>query len=550
MLRPMAGTWLKNIALAAATPAEQHLSALRGMLRRDYLTRADFDYALRDMATMARDALRARTALVAMFDDDKESWRAVTPAGEVLVDDSIASRASRSILEHVRATSMPLITAEGAGLNLSSASIASNAVESVLAVPVFLWVSDREQPQRRFGGCLYLDRTSGTMGFDQNDVELVLDICEIAQRNISLLQRLRETERTLEIQREELSELRALHATEYRLGDLTSKDRAFSEKVLKPLRRVASLDKVGILILGPTGTGKSHIARAFHNESTRRSGPFVTLDCAQITSSETLAAELFGYAPSSGYANAPPKGRPGKAELAHQGTLFIDEIGALPIELQQRFLALIQEGRFNRLGSSDAVVVDLQVIAATNEDLAVRIAEGRFREDLFWRLALVTVDLPPLSARPADIPDLAERLLASKTSFHKRAELGGFTPAALHALLAHDWSQAGNVRGLEHTIERAVVLAAPGTRQLDAADLQLIDIARARPSPPPVLVHSTPSASSTAPSSELERVKAAIVTHRSGTKAARALGLTYAKLIWELRRVGLSVRDVLLEQRK
>src|SRR5205823_3148931 len=120
----------------------------------------------------------------------------------------------------------------------------------------------------------------------------------------------------------------------YGFGALKSRDPGFAHHVLEPLRRIAKADRVGLLLLGPTGSGKTWLAHAFHCESARRDGAFVVFDCAQVTSAETLAAELFGFAPLSGYTNAPPRGRHGKAQLAHGGTLFVDEVGALPAELQ------------------------------------------------------------------------------------------------------------------------------------------------------------------------------------------------------------------------
>jgi transcriptional regulator with PAS, ATPase and Fis domain len=194
-----------------------------------------------------------------------------------------------------------------------------------------------------------------------------------------------------------------------------------------------------------------------------------------VTSAETLSAELFGYAPSSGYSNAPPKGRPGKAQLAHGGTLFIDEIAALPADLQQKLLRLIQSGTYSPLGSAEELQADLQVIAATNEDLRELVAQRRFREDLYWRIRELTIQLPPLTRRPADVPDLARKFLDAAGRRYGRPELEGYTEAALAALVRYDWSQAGNIRGLEHTVNRAVLLAPPGTRRLEAEHLQFED---------------------------------------------------------------------------
>src|SRR5262249_31711064 len=158
----------------------------------------------------------------------------------------------------------------------------------------------------------------------QDDVQLILDITRIVQPSLNLLRALGRLETDLEASRREVQELRASAAGRWALGRYETHDPWFAENVLEPLRRVSSASKVGILLLGPTGSGKSHLAQAYHYACPRKAGPFVTLDCSQVTSAETLASELFGYAANSGYANAPAKGRPGKAQSAHGGTLFVD----------------------------------------------------------------------------------------------------------------------------------------------------------------------------------------------------------------------------------
>jgi transcriptional regulator with PAS, ATPase and Fis domain len=269
-----------------------------------------------------------------------------------------------------------------------------------------------------------------------------------------------------------------------------------------------------------------------------------------VTSQETLGAELFGYAPRSGFANAPPGGRPGAAELADGGTLFIDEIGCLPVELQQKLLALIQTGTYSRLGSSERRQVDVQVIAATNEDLRELVRRRRFREDLLWRLSVFVVELPPLNERAADIPHLARRFLLGAAEQFERREIRGLKDRALSALLHHDWSRSGNVRGLEHTISRSVLLAPPGVRELDAEHLcfqSLLHSERraARDEPhgqSPAPRPRRPAASLP----ELSAIQAAIREHGYATAAAQSLGISRPTLIWQLRKAGLSVRDVLL----
>ena len=218
----------------------------------------------------------------------------------------------------------------------------------------------------------------------------------------------------------------------------------------------------------------------------------MVLDCSQVTSAETLAAELFGYAPRSGYANAPLNGRPGKAQLADGGTLFIDEISSLPPELQQRLLRLIQTGRFSPLGSAEEQQVDLQILAASHRDLRRDVQEGLFREDLFWRLAEIIIELPPLSRRTADIPIFARRFLEQARTRYGRGDVAELTPRAMAALVKHDWARAGNLRGLEHTLNRTVLLAPAGLEQIDVQHLLLETILPGSGSQPPVGSRSSP----------------------------------------------------------
>jgi transcriptional regulator with PAS, ATPase and Fis domain len=442
------------------------------LLRRDYLTRADWSFALHDLARMARQALQAREALVALHDPATGRWSARTSGGRLLADEQISSRASRSVLELVRQTGKPALRTSAVVLELDSESLDRHQVHGILCIPLHWWDVTERKPRPSLGGCLYVDRTALDPPFAEEDVELLEDIAEVAQRTLNALRRLQHVQSDLERTREQLRESRRAESERYRLGRYTTCDPAFADHVLRPLRRAAAADRVCLLLLGPTGSGKSHLAHAYHHESPRRDGPFVVLDCSQVTSEQTLAAELFGYAPRSGFANAPERGRRGAAARAHGGTLFIDEIAALPPALQQRLLTLIQTGSHSPLGTSERQQVDLQVIAATNEDLDQLVREGAFREDLYWRISELTIDLPPLNERTADIPALAEAFLESARQRFSKHNPRGFTSQALGALLHHDWSAAGNIRGLEHTVHRSVLLAAPEAELLDAGDLQ------------------------------------------------------------------------------
>ena len=225
------------------------------------------------------------------------------------------------------------------------------------------------------------------------------------------------------------------------------------QDVYKTIGRVAGSD-VTVLLRGESGTGKELVASAIHHYSRRAGRPFVAVSCAAIPST-LLESEMFGH--ERGAFTDAKERRLGKLELAHGGTLYLDEIGDMPLELQTKLLRALQERTIERLGGQDSIRVDVRVLAATNRDLEALMKEGRFREDLYYRLNVVTVSLPSLRERRRDIPILVEHFLAKYA-----AELGerGVAPEALDRLVGYDWP--GNVRELENVIQRAMVMATSG----------------------------------------------------------------------------------------
>jgi formate hydrogenlyase transcriptional activator len=225
---------------------------------------------------------------------------------------------------------------------------------------------------------------------------------------------------------------------------------ALSE-VLKQIRTVAPTDST-VLIEGETGTGKELIAQAIHTNSRRRSRPFVKLNCAAIPLG-LLESELFGH--EKGAFTGALAQQLGRFEAADGGTLFLDEIGDIPLELQAKLLRVLQEQEFERLGSTYTRRVNVRVVAATNQDLAGLVAEKLFRMDLYYRLNVFPITLPPLRRRPEDIPMLVAHFVRRYAgSMAKR--IGKITSAAMEALLRHPWP--GNIRELQNFIERAVIL--------------------------------------------------------------------------------------------
>jgi two-component system nitrogen regulation response regulator GlnG len=225
------------------------------------------------------------------------------------------------------------------------------------------------------------------------------------------------------------------------------------QDVYKTIGRVAGSD-VTVLLRGESGTGKELVASAIHHYSRRAGRPFVAVSCAAIPST-LLESEMFGH--ERGAFTDAKERRLGKLELAHGGTLYLDEIGDMPLELQTKLLRALQERTIERLGGQDSIRVDVRVLAATNRDLEALMKEGRFREDLYYRLNVVTVSLPSLRERRRDIPLLVDHFVAKYA-----AELGerGVAPETLDRLVGYDWP--GNVRELENVIQRAMVMATSG----------------------------------------------------------------------------------------
>jgi two-component system, NtrC family, response regulator PilR len=207
-----------------------------------------------------------------------------------------------------------------------------------------------------------------------------------------------------------------------------------------------------VLITGESGTGKELVARAIHENSMRAQAPFITINCGAFPET-LLESELFGY--MKGAFTGANENRQGLFQAAHGGTLFMDEIGNMPLPMQVKLYRVLQEGKVRPIGSTEENDVDVRIIAATNKDFEKEIAEGRFREDLYYRLSVIPIQLPPLRERREDIPLLARHFLESfRKTMEKRIE--GISPEAMRRLESYDWP--GNVRELENTMERAVAL--------------------------------------------------------------------------------------------
>ena len=258
--------------------------------------------------------------------------------------------------------------------------------------------------------------------------------------------RLRERQRLVTENRELREALAERHRVEGIIGDSGR-----MQEVLSLVRRVAPSDAT-VLIRGESGTGKELIARALHYASPRAAGPLVKVNCAALAES-LLEAELFGH--EKGAFTGAVASRKGRFEMADGGSIFLDEIGDLPPHLQVKLLRVLQEREFERVGSSRPIKVDVRLLAATHRDLEALVREGRFREDLYYRINVVTIMLPPLRERREDLPPLIEHFLRAFAGKNGKS-VRGLTREAREALLRYDYP--GNIRELENLIERAVVL--------------------------------------------------------------------------------------------
>ncbi len=267
---------------------------------------------------------------------------------------------------------------------------------------------------------------------------------------------------------ESQARIQPLPDEETSLSDYATRSPAM-QSVLRSARRIAQRDTT-VLLLGETGVGKGLLARSLHNEGPRSRGPFVAMNCGALTET-LLEAELFGH--ERGAFTGADRARRGYFELAHRGTLFLDEIAEMAPHLQVRLLQVLEDRRVRPVGAEKLVEVDFRLIAATNRDLPEEVKGGRFREDLFYRLNVVTLTLPPLRERKEDIPEIAQSYVE-----HFRAQMASdsrrLSAAATSAILAYPWP--GNVRELANAIERAIIMSSGPEIQVEdlAVDIQTL----------------------------------------------------------------------------
>jgi transcriptional regulator with GAF, ATPase, and Fis domain len=347
---------------------------------------------------------------------------------------------SRSVVDRVRLEGVAILfsdapeESEGSASMLDSKSAVKLNIKCAMCLPLFR--------SERVVGVLYMDNRERSESFTQED----LYFASVLSHLISLAL---EKEHLYEKIQEENIELRTIlhHKNRFVGVSQAAKD------VHRKIKKVAGFDTT-VLITGESGTGKELVARAIHDRSPRRASPFVAVNCAAIPET-LLESELFGYAPKSGISGSDPKGKPGKFEQAHGGTVFLDEIGDMSVSTQAKILRVLENKVVDRLGGMEGIRVDLRIVAATNRVLEKAVQDGSFREDLYYRLKVFKIDLPPLRCRREDILPLCQHFL----SFHHPDSRGPLeiSPRARELLLAYHWP--GNIRELKNSIEEAVLLS-------------------------------------------------------------------------------------------
>jgi transcriptional regulator with PAS, ATPase and Fis domain len=308
---------------------------------------------------------------------------------------------------------------------------------------------------------------------------------------------------------------------------------ARSAAMTRIVRLIESLQRsdATVLITGDSGTGKEVVARALHNASPRHGGPFVAVNCAAIPA-DLLESELFGHV--RGSFTGAVRDRVGRFEAARGGTIFLDEVGDMPPSLQVKLLRVLQDRSFERVGESNARPLEARVIAATNVELKEAIADGRFREDLFYRLRVVPIHIPPLSERPEDVEPLARHLLVRIAAREGRAVR--LSPDALSMLKRHLWP--GNVRELENALEYAVALCQRQTVQVEDLPQEIAEVTgESRRAP----VERPRELDEPVDDAEAERIRAALEAHRGHhSRAAAELGISRTTLWRRMRALGMT----------
>ena len=435
-IRPQDVLYLQPERILKELPATSRLGRnLNALLKISRVVHSisDLDQLQAQILTLIFEAVPAERGAILLVGQGNEKFSSqfVHPAasnrGEPL-------RVSRTITLQVMEQGVAILGADvpGSGGLSGVESLVSFNVRSLLCVPLTVF--------QKVIGCIYLDTTTGSARFDKDHLELVAGMAGISAVALENARRL------LWLEQENLRLAAEINLQHNMVGE-----GSLMKGVYRFLSRVAPTDST-VLVSGESGTGKELVARAIHRNSPRAGRPFVAINCAAIPEG-LLESELFGY--ERGAFTGATAQKKGRLEMADGGVVFLDEIGELAPALQVKLLRVLQEREFERLGGSRPIAVDIRLIAATNKDLAAAVKTKAFREDLYYRLNVVSVVVPPLRERREDIPILAEYFV-TKFAAKCKVRAKKISAEAMAGLMNYDWP--GNVRELENAIERALVL--------------------------------------------------------------------------------------------
>jgi len=326
--------------------------------------------------------------------------------------------------------------------------------------------------------------------------------------------------------RTEVAHLRNEVQEKYQLNNIIGKS-AVMQTVCKTIGRVAPTNAT-VLITGESGCGKELVAKTIHNNSLRREGPFIKINCGALPEG-LMESELFGY--ERGAFTGAVARKPGRFELAHKGTIFLDEVGELPLSLQVKLLRVLQEHEFERVGGTATIAVDVRIIAATNRDLEAMVAQGTFREDLYYRLKVVPIKVPLLRERKEDIPLFIDYYIR-RFSVEAHSEVPGITPDAMKFLMEYHWP--GNVRELANVMERAIIMS---DGVISAHDLPSLSSSSKEPR---LVVREEGSLKEILHHVEKQVIANALLANKGNrVKTAQALDMSRRALIYKIEEYGL-----------
>jgi len=401
-----------------------------------------------------------------------------------------------------------------------------NQRASYICVPI----KARERVMGTLGVVFYGEEVSFSM---EDGIRIIIMVASLIGQTVELSYMInKEKEKLIEEKAHLQRELRA----KYRLENIVGQSEGMKE-VFETVHRVATT-KATVLLRGESGTGKELIARAIHYNSPRAQGPFIKLNCAALPET-LLESELFGH--EKGSFTGAAYERKGRFELADGGTIFLDEIGDTPIPTQMKLLRVLQEKKFERLGSSKTISVDVRIIAATNKDLERAVAAGSFREDLYYRLNIVPIFLPPLRERKEDIPVLMEHFLQRFNEENRKGVR--ISDGAMDLMLEYSWP--GNVRQLENCIERLVIMADTETVTEEDLPYEIVSFNKEPPNVERTGIENMSSSSLTKTVEEMEKECIIKALQKCGwikSHAAMLLKISLRQLDYRINKYGIKVR--------